>query len=316
MSKLHTVEAPRPAVNSWAPYSAVWPVIEVDQVKVMVEDPVEVMVPYQSSSSAPTDPVNCTALCQVVTPPPDTAVSVVPEARWAKTTSTSPRCWVVTAIVVIDPVLEVKLPTALIEVVGVTKVNWSLGGLAAEVPPPGVVTVTSTVPADSAGEVMEIEVGEFTTRPVPALVPKSTVVAPVKPVPVSITGVPPPVEPLLGLTPVTVGAGGVTKVNWSAALVVLVPAGVVTVMSTVPNDPAGEVALSCPGETSETLDAGELPKSTSNVLPATKPVPVTVTTVPPVDGPEDGLTEVTVGLDGEPPNATTPAGVPRPVGPL
>src|ERR1700686_4546395 len=74
--------------------------------------------------------------------------------------------------------------------------------------PPGVVTVTSTVAAASAGEVMEIEVEELTTSPVPAVLPNFTTVAPVKPVPVTVTGVPPVVGPELGLTAVTVGKGG------------------------------------------------------------------------------------------------------------
>ena len=38
------------------------------------------------------------------------------------------------------------------------------------------------------------------------VVPKSTAVAPVKPVPVIVTGVPPATGPLVGLMPVTVGA--------------------------------------------------------------------------------------------------------------
>ena len=88
------------------------------------------------------------------------------------------------------------------------------------------VTVTSTVAAASAGEVMVIEVAELTTRPVPAVVPNLTAVAPVKPVPVTVTGVPPAVGPLVGLTPVTVGSGGAMKVNWSAgAFTTEVPPG-------------------------------------------------------------------------------------------
>ena len=41
---------------------------------------------------------------------------------------------------------------------------------------------------------------------VAGVVPKSTAVAPVKPVPVIVTRVPPAVGPLVGLRPVTVGA--------------------------------------------------------------------------------------------------------------
>ena len=45
-----------------------------------------------------------------------------------------------------------------------------------------------------------------TVTPVAGVVPKSTVVAPVKPVPVIVTRVPPAAGPLVGLMPVTVGA--------------------------------------------------------------------------------------------------------------
>ncbi len=74
--------------------------------------------------------------------------------------------------------------------------------------PPAALTVTSTVPADSAGEVTVIEVVEFTTTPVPATVPNFTPVTPLKPVPVMVTLVPPAVDPEVTLRPVTVGAGG------------------------------------------------------------------------------------------------------------
>ncbi len=66
--------------------------------------------------------------------------------------------------------------------------------------------------------------------------------APVKSVPVMVTTVPPWVVPEVGLTEVTVGAG-VTKVKWSAGEVAEVPAGVVTVVSTVPAASAGVVAV-------------------------------------------------------------------------
>ncbi len=136
---------------------------------------------------------------------------VVPTS--ANTTSTSPTVLGLTAKVVrAVPELEVRLPTALMTTDGTVKVNWSAGALMADVPP-GVVTVTFTVDALSAGEVMVMDVEEFTTRPVPATVPNFTAVAPVKPVPVTVTVVPPAVEPEVGLTPVTVGTGGGVKVN-------------------------------------------------------------------------------------------------------
>ena len=71
--------------------------------------------------------------------------------------------------------------------------------------PPGVVTVTSTVPVP-AGLSAVIVVSLTTVKFVAAVVPKSTAVAPVKPVPVIVTDVPPAAGPLVGLRPVTVGA--------------------------------------------------------------------------------------------------------------
>ena len=75
--------------------------------------------------------------------------------------------------------------------------------------PPGVVTVTLTVPADSVGDVAVISLpAELTMTEVAALDPKSTVVAPaIKPVPVIVTAVPPLTNPVFGLTPVIVGTG-------------------------------------------------------------------------------------------------------------
>jgi hypothetical protein len=53
-----------------------------------------------------------------------------------------------------------------------------------------------------------------------------------------------PFGPEFGPTAVTVGGGGTVYVNWSAELFVLVPPGVVTVTSTVPAVPGGEIVLS------------------------------------------------------------------------
>ena len=85
--------------------------------------------------------------------------------------------------------------------------NWSAGWLTAE-GPPAAVTITSTVPADSAGEVAVMEVVLTTVTPVAATVPNFTVLPALKLVPVMVTVVPPVVGPVLGVTLVTVGAGG------------------------------------------------------------------------------------------------------------
>jgi hypothetical protein len=52
-----------------------------------------------------------------------------------------------------------------------------------------------------------IDVAETTVTPDAGLAPKLTVSPPVKPVPVIVTALPPAVDPLFGLTLVTVGAG-------------------------------------------------------------------------------------------------------------
>ena len=70
-------------------------------------------------------------------------------------------------------------------------------------------TVISTVPADSAGEVAVIWVEELTVKPVAAVEPKSTAVAPVKLVPVIVTEVEPEVEPEVGVMEVMVGTTAV-----------------------------------------------------------------------------------------------------------
>ena len=76
---------------------------------------------------------------------------------------------------------------------------------------------------------MEVAVSAVT---VPAVLPNLTAVAFARLVPVTVTLVPPPWGPEVGLTAVTVGAA--VYVNWSALLVAEVPLGVVTVTSTVP----------------------------------------------------------------------------------
>ena len=75
--------------------------------------------------------------------------------------------------------------------------------------PAGVVTTTCTWPAAPAGAVtvMDVAVNAVT---VPGLVPKATVGVPgVKLVPVIVTTVPPPMDPVAGLIEVTAGAAWV-----------------------------------------------------------------------------------------------------------
>src|SRR5580658_3338036 len=93
----------------------------------------------------------------------------------------------------------------LIEAVGgLAALYVYLSALEVALVPPGVLTVTSTVPVP-AGDVAVTCVEVFTVKT--ALVdPKSTAVAPVRLVPVMVTGVPPACGPLVGESLVTVGA--------------------------------------------------------------------------------------------------------------
>src|ERR1700722_15473540 len=79
--------------------------------------------------------------------------------------------------------------------------------------PPGLVTVTVATPALPAGVIAVICVPS-TTWTLVAGVPPNVTVAPVpKFVPLIVTAVPPAVGPVLGETPLTVGAGPGEKEN-------------------------------------------------------------------------------------------------------
>ena len=71
--------------------------------------------------------------------------------------------------------------------------------------PAEVATITCTEPVP-AGETAVMLVAEFTVTLSAATVPKLTVAALVKLVPMMVTEVPPDVEPLAGPIPATVGA--------------------------------------------------------------------------------------------------------------
>jgi hypothetical protein len=106
-----------------------------------------------------------------------------------------------------------------------------------------------------------------------------------------VTLVPPDTGPKFGETAATVGIA--SYVNWSEMLVALVPPGVVTVTSTVPAVPVGDVAVIELALFTVTPVAAVVPNLT--VAPETNPDPVIVTLVPPATGPAEGLTDVTVG---------------------
>jgi hypothetical protein len=103
--------------------------------------------------------------------------------------------------------------------------------------PPGVVTITVTVPAECAGAFTVIDDVDTTCTVVPAWpVPKATVAPETKPLPVSVTGVPALRGPAGGVTDDSVGTG-----SYVYGLALEVPPGVVTTTVTVPGAWAGDV---------------------------------------------------------------------------
>ena len=72
------------------------------------------------------------------------------------------------------------------------------------------------------------------------------------------------------------------------------PAGLVTVISTVPGEALGLITVSDVVDKTVTLEPWSEPKATET--PATKPDPLIVTCVPPAAGPEFGETELTDGV--------------------
>ena len=139
---------------------------------------------------------------------------------------------------------------------------------------------------------MVIFVLEFTVRLVPAVVPNLIAVAPVNPVPVTVTQVPPAVGPLAGEMPVTFGRAA--YVNRSAVEVALVPPGVVTVTSVIPAAWAGDLTVILVADTTVREVVFFVVPNLTAVAPV-NPVPVIVTTVLPVKGPLFGVILVTFG---------------------
>lgn len=78
---------------------------------------------------------------------------------------------------------------------------------AVDIPPAVVATMMSVFPAACAGLVAVIDVAETTVTLDAEVPPKVTMELLLKFVPVIVTDVPPAVEPLDGLIPVTVGVG-------------------------------------------------------------------------------------------------------------
>ncbi len=251
------------------------------------------------TSTVPTDPAGEVAVICVGPSTMNDEAAATPKA-----TAVAPVKPVPVTTTDVPPALSPE-PGDTLLTTGVAKyVNWSAG--VAGLMPPGLVTVTSTVTADSAGETAVIWVGLFTVNDAAFTGPNFTAVTDVKVVPVMTTEVPPLVDPSEGEIPVTAGVR--KKVNWSDALGALDPPGVVTTTSTTCGALAGAVAVIVVSLVTVKLVAGVVPKATA-VAPV-KLVPVMVTVVPPAVGPEVGLTPVTVGTLIEGSDAVTRTAMP------
>jgi hypothetical protein len=109
--------------------------------------------------------------------------------------------------------------------------------------------------------------------------------------------------PIITLSPVRTSARvepfasrGVAVALYVKSAGALVPPGVATTTFTVPATPAGVTQVRLVAlDTVTAVQA--LPPTVTVVLPATKPVPVSVISVPPEGEPADGLTEASVGPD-------------------
>src|SRR5204863_3709035 len=154
----------------------------------------------------------------------------------------------------------------------------------------GLFTTTFTAPAACAVVVPVIVVGLIVTMV--RADPLNETVAPAwKPVPVSVTPVPPVLGPLAGETALTVG-GGATYVK-QPVHVPLPASSLVTMTSTRPAVCAVVMPVMLVAVTVDTVMA-DPPKDA--VAPAWNPVPLTVVEVPPAIPPLLGVTDVTVGV--------------------
>jgi hypothetical protein len=115
--------------------------------------------------------------------------------------------------------------------------------------------------------------------------PNATLIAPVNPLPVITTVVPPAVGPIVGEIPVITG-GTAWYVHTSALTSTLVPPGVVTMMLCARAAWAGEQAVIVVSDTTLTLVAATAPNVT--LVAPVNALPVIVTVVPPAGGPEGG----------------------------
>ncbi len=196
------------------------------------------------------------------------------------------------------PVIFTVVPPLVDPEVGVSEEMVGVGALKVYVSPvpdvavpPGVVSWTLTAP-DTPDFVTALTIVGLVTVKLDAVVdPNLTAVAPMNPVPVIVTVVPPLVVPEVGVSEEMVGVGAL-KVYVSPVPDVAVPPAVVTLTLTAPAT-WGLVLAWTVVLVLEMIVAAVVPNLTK-VAPL-KFVPVTVTVVPPLVVPEVGVTALIVG---------------------
>jgi len=146
-----------------------------------------------------------------------------------------------------------------------------------------------------AGAVATIVVSLLTEKVAGLLGPKLTAVALVNPLPVIVTDVTPVLGPEPGLTAVTTAVGrGVGERVLGAGGARATSGGDHHIHG------ADQARRGCGRDAAVAVhrDVGGRDTAKLHVVAPVKPVPVMVTEVPPVVGPEDGLTPVTAGAGG------------------
>ena len=165
---------------------------------------------WSAADVADVPPAVVTLISTVPVPAGEVAVIEVAELKVKLAAAVAPKVTAVTPVKLVPVMVTVAPPVCGPDVgeIEVTVgdgiyVNWSAADVA-EVPPV-VITLTSTVPVPE-GDVAVIVVEDTTVKPVAAVAPKVTAVAPERLVPVMVTVVPPAPGPDVGEIELTVGA--------------------------------------------------------------------------------------------------------------
>ena len=248
-----------------------------------VNAPVLVALPpivVSTTSFAPAVPAGVTAVTDVALTTLTLVAAVPPTV-----TLLVPVKLVPVIVIVVPPEDEPDVGATVVMVGAATYVNAPVWVTL----PPGVVNTTSFRPAVPAAVIAVTEVALSTFTLVAATPPTTTLLAPVKLVPVMVIVVPPKAEPDVGETVVMVGAA--TYVN--APVLVTLPPGVVNTTSFKPAVDAPVTAVTEVALTTATLVAATPP--TTTLLAPVKLVPVMVMVVAPAMGPNTGATVVMVG---------------------